>query len=191
MAHIENCSRMQAKVKNRDDLARHVAHNHAEAAQPYCVTLRDQQLKPFVALLDEAYMVRYYVHGKRKGFTAASATEAEAIQKRIEADQYTGLFVDYTQAHQTSFADLLIRYLKEEAPRKKGFAVIEYQINMWLEDAGYERQDLAATHLTPTGLAKRLDGRTCQGAWRPPADCRQSTSRPTTPASRTEGLKPC
>lgn len=146
MAHIENRSRIQVKVKNRDDLTRLFAHNHAEAAQRYCATLRDQQLKPLVALLDEAYMVRYYVHGKRKGFTATSAVEAEAIQKRIEADQYNGLFVDYTQAHQTSFADLLIRYLKEEAPRKKGFAVIGYQINMWLEDAGYERQDLAAIH---------------------------------------------
>ncbi len=146
MAHIENRSRIQVKVKNRDDLTRLFAHNHAEAAQRYCADLHDQQLKPLVSLLDEAYMVRYYVNGKRKGFTANSAAEAEAIQKRIEADQYTGLFVDYTEAHQTSFADLLIRYLKEEAPRKKGFSVIGYQINMWLEDAGYERQDLAALH---------------------------------------------
>ncbi len=45
-----------------------------------------------------------------------------------------------------TLADLLIRYAKEEAPRLKGFLVICYQINMWLEDAGLERLDVAAIH---------------------------------------------
>lgn len=146
MAHIENRSRTQVKVKNRDDLTRFFPHNKAEVAQRYCAELRAAGLKPLVASLDEAYLIRYYVNGKRKGVTATSAADAVAAQQRIESEQHSGLFIDYTEARRTKFADLLIRYVTEVAPRKKGFLVIAYQVNSWLEDAGYERLDIAAIH---------------------------------------------
>jgi integrase len=91
-------------------------------------------------------MVRFRVNGKRCHFTATTAAEALATKKRIESEQHHSLFVDYTKAHQTKFSDLLVRYLHEEAPRKKGFLVLAYQINKLLEDAGLPRQDIAAIH---------------------------------------------
>lgn len=146
MATIENRSRTEVTVKKRDDLTRCFPHDKPEAAQRYVSELQAQNLQPLVRVLDEAYSVRYWVNGERKSFTAKSEAEALAIQKRIEADQHHGLFIDYTEAHRVTLADLLIRYAKEEAPRLKSFAVICYQINRWLEDAGLERLDVVAIH---------------------------------------------
>jgi len=146
MASIENRSRTQVKVKNRDDLTRLFPFNKPQAAESYVSELALSGLKPLVAILDEAYLVRYMVNGRRKSYTAKSMADAVAIQQRIESDQHHSLFVDYSKAHQCTFAELLVRYLKEEAPRNKGFLVSAYQINMWLEDAGLERQDIAAIH---------------------------------------------
>jgi integrase len=146
MATIENRSRTQITVKSRDDLTKLFPHTKNKAARAYREELIRAGLKPVVRLLDEAYSVRFKVNGKRKNFTANSEEEAIAIAKRIESEQYHGLFVDYTAAHRISLADLLIRYLHEQAPRTKGFLVTGYQINRWLEDAGLPRQDLAAIH---------------------------------------------
>lgn len=146
MAHIENRSRTKVTVKNRDDLTRFFPYNKTDSAKQYFAELKAQGLKPTATVLDEAYLVRYSVKGQRQTFTAASQGEAIAAKKRIEAEQHSGLFINYSQAHQTTFADLLTRYLHEEAPRKKGFLVIGYQINSWLQDVGLERQDIAAIH---------------------------------------------
>jgi integrase len=146
MASIENRSRTQVSVKGRPNLTRLFSFDKEEEAKQYVFGLREAGYKPTAAVLDESYVVRYWVNGKRKNFTAASEAEAIAIKQRIESEQHHGLFVDYTQAHQTSMADLCVRYLKEEAPRKKGFLVIAYQLNALLEDAGLERQDVAGIH---------------------------------------------
>lgn len=146
MASIENRSRTEVLVKNRPDLTRLFPHNKPYEAQNYVAELRTAGHKPSVSILDEAYLVRFRVKGKRCHFTATTETEALAIKKRIESEQHHGLFVDYTKAHQAKFSDLLIRYLNEEAPRKKGFLVLAYQINKLLEDAGLPRQDIAAIH---------------------------------------------
>lgn len=146
MATIENRSRTQITVKGRDDLTRLFPHTKNDAARAYRQQLIDARLKPLVRVLDEAYSVRFHVNGRRKSYTATSEVEAIAIAKRIESEQHHGLFVDYTVAHRTSLADLLIRYVHEEAPRTKGFLVTGYQINRWLEDAGLPREDLAAIH---------------------------------------------
>lgn len=146
MAHIENRSRTKVTVKNRDDLTRFFPYNKTDPAKQYFAELKAQGLKPTATILDEAYLVRYCVNGQRQTFTAASHGEAIAAKKRIEAEQHSGLFINYSQAHQTTFADLLIRYLHQEAPRKKGFLVIGYQINSWLEDVGLARQDIVAVH---------------------------------------------
>lgn len=146
MASIENRSRTLVSVKNFPEFSRYFPFNKVDEAGAYVRRLKGHGHNPKVSVLDEAYLVRFRVNGKRKAFTAASEGEALAVQKRIEADQHQGLFVDYTKAHQTTFAELLLRYLKEVAPRKKGFLVLGYQINTWLQDAGYKRQDLAAIH---------------------------------------------
>jgi len=146
MASIENRSRTQVTVKKHPELTRLFPFDKTEDVQSYSESLKDKGYKPTLSILDESYLVRYWVNGKRKSFTASSEAEAIATKQRIESEQHHGLFVDYTEGHQTSLADLLIRYLKDEAPRKKGFLVIGYQINMWLEDSGLARQDLAAIH---------------------------------------------
>jgi len=146
MASIENRSRTQVTVRNRDDLTRFFAHDKTSQAEAYLRQLREAGHKPSARVLDETFLVRYRVHGERRSFTAASAVEAVAIKQRIESEQHHGLFVDYSEAHRTSFADILSRYMKEEAPRHKGFLVTAYQINGWLADAGLERLDIAAVH---------------------------------------------
>ncbi len=146
MAHLENRSRTQVTVRNRDDLTKFFPHNKLAAAQRYMSELRAAGFKPTATVLDEAYLVRYTHNGKRRSFTAKSESEAIATLQRIESEQHHGLFVDYTQGHRTTMADLLVRYLKEEAPRQKSFLVTAYQINMWLEDAGLPRQNIAEIH---------------------------------------------
>jgi integrase len=146
MAHIENRSRTQISVKNRPELTQLFPFDKKAAATKYFNELRELGYKPNATVLDESYSVRFEVHGQRKSFTAKTASEAIAVKQRIESEQHHGLFVDYTEALRQSGADMLVRYLKEEAPRKKGFLIIGYQINGWLEDAGLERQDLAAIH---------------------------------------------
>lgn len=146
MASIENRSRTLISVSKRTELTKYFSFDQKDEATQYTESLKAAGHKPKVSVLDEAYLVRYWVNGARKSFTATTAAEAVAIKQRIESEQHHGLFVDYSEAHRTTMADLLVRYLKEEAPRKKGFLVIGYNINMWLEDAGLERQDLAAIH---------------------------------------------
>ena len=146
MAHIENRSRTQVSVKNRPELTQLFPFDKQALASQYVATLREQGHKPTATVLDESYSVRFEVHGQRKSYTAKSAAKAVAIKQRIESEQHHGLFVDYTEALRNSMSDMMVRYLKEEAPRKKGFLIIGYQINMWLEDAKLERQDLAAIH---------------------------------------------
>lgn len=149
MASIENKSRTQVSVKKRDDLTKFFPHHKAgaAAAAAYMAELEAEGLKPIPTVLDEAYLVRWTNEfGKRVSKTANNAVEADGIKKKVESDQHHGLFVNYTEAHKLKLADLLIKYLWEEAPRLKGFLIVAYQINTWLVDASLPRQDIAAVH---------------------------------------------
>ncbi|AIV89559.1 site-specific integrase [Burkholderia pseudomallei] len=144
MASIENRSRIRVTVRNRDDLTRTFSHNADKAIQRYVQMLQSQGLKPRLASLDDHYVVRTRsVAHKNQFLTAHSEAEAIAIKQRIESEQRQGLFIDYAKGHKTTLADLLIRYLRDEAPRDKSFEVLGYKINAWLEDAGLPRQSLA------------------------------------------------
>ncbi|KWZ41927.1 integrase [Burkholderia savannae] len=144
MASIENRSRIRVTVRNRDDLTRTFARNADQAIQRYVQTLQSQGLKPRLASLDDHYIVRTRsVAHKNQTLRAGSEAEAIKIKERIEREQRDGLFIDYAKGQQTTLADLLIRYLRDEAPRDKSFEVLGYKINAWLEDAGLPRQDLA------------------------------------------------
>lgn len=46
MASIENRSRIQVTVKNRDDLTKQFAYSADKAIQAYVQKLRDEELKP-------------------------------------------------------------------------------------------------------------------------------------------------
>lgn len=146
MASIENRSRTQVSVKKRDDLTKLFPHDKLAAASAYVAGLSKEGHEPILTVLDEAYLVRFKVKGKRCSRIARSWGEAEAIKKQIEAEQHRGLFVDYTKAHQTKFHKLLERYVREEAPRLKGFLITAYKANNWLADAGLPTLDVAAIH---------------------------------------------
>ena len=70
----------------------------------------------------------------------------------MELERLNGLFVDYAKGRSVTLADLLARYLREVAPRHKGFEVEGYIINAILADAGLARLDLGdvlAAHKNP------------------------------------------
>ncbi|MFC4523246.1 site-specific integrase [Cupriavidus pinatubonensis] len=153
MASIENRSHYEVSVKHRDDLTQTFAHNAKKKAEEYCRSLTAQGFKPKLGRLDNYYVVRdRSVSRKEQTLRASSQAEAESIKNKLEDEQQRSLFIDYARAYQTTLADLLIRYLQEEAPRHKSFEVEGYKINALLEDAGFERQDLAkilAAHPNP------------------------------------------
>lgn len=153
MASIENRSHFEVSVKHRSDLSQTFAHSAKHKAEQYCQSLKDQGLKPKLGRLDNYYVVRdRSISRKEQTLRASSKAEAEAIQARLDCEHKQGLFIDYAQGYKTTLADLLIRYLREEAPRHKSFEVVAYKINALLEDAGQERQDLPeilAAHPNP------------------------------------------
>jgi integrase len=107
--------------------------------------LQAQGFKPQLSRLNDNYLVRVRsVSRKHQAHRFDSLQEAEDFRLQLKLEQKRGLFIDYAQAHNTTLADLLMRYLREEAPRHKSFEVEAYKINAMLEDAGLERQDLAA-----------------------------------------------
>jgi integrase len=143
MASIENRSNYKITVKHRDDLTQTFGHNARKKAEAYCDSLKSQGLKPKLTRLDNYFVVRTRsVSNRNQTLVACSEAEANDIKQRLESEQRQGLFINYAQAHKTTLADLLIRYLREEVPRHKSFEVEAYKINGWLEDAGLARQDL-------------------------------------------------
>jgi integrase len=145
MASIENRSRIQVTVKNRDDLTKQFAYSADKAIQVYVQKLRDEGLKPRLTSLNDHYIVRTRsVGGKNQCIVAHSEAEAIDVKHRLESELRRGLFIDYGSGQKASLADLLVRYLREEAPRHKSFEVEGYKINALLEDAGLPREDLAA-----------------------------------------------
>lgn len=145
MASIENRSRIQVTVKNRDDLTKQFAYSADKAIQVYVQKLRDEGLKPRLTSLNDHYVVRTRsVGAKNQCIVAHSEAEAIDVKHRLESELRRGLFIDYGSGQKASLADLLVRYLREEAPRHKSFEVEGYKINTLLEDAGLPREDLAA-----------------------------------------------
>lgn len=137
MAEIVNRSRFLVTVKNRADLDRHFSFNlHAEC-RAYVLELRAQGLKPKAVQLDEHWHVRIRERGhKAQTATFNSEQEAEAFVLQVTAERKRGLFVDYTASLRVTAADLLVRYLLEEAPRHKSRDVLCYSLEGWLADSG-------------------------------------------------------
>lgn len=168
MASIENRSHYEVSVKHRDDLTQTFAYNAKKKAEEYCRSLSAQKLKPKLARLDNYYVVRdRSVSRPEQTLYAHSKAEAETIKARLESEHKQGLFIDYAQGYKHTLADLLVRYLREEAPRHKSFEVEAYKINALLEDAGLARQDLAeivAQHPNPHPKVAGMKLRKATGA---------------------------
>ncbi|REE17156.1 integrase [Paraburkholderia sp. BL27I4N3] len=171
MASIDNRSRFIVRVQNREDLERTFPYSQTKKVEQYVGDLRRQGFKPRIERADDTYFVRI----RQKGYpelqrTVGSLEEAETLVNRIASQRKDGLVIDYSTAHQTTFADCIIRYMREECVRHKGFEMETYKLNGMLEDAGCARVDLrpiidanlaAYPHLgnvtprTPTGIKVR------------------------------------
>mgnify|MGYP001604868224 CR=1 FL=1 len=163
MASIENRSRYQVSVKNRDDLTKTFAHSSKSKAKEYCHSLEAQKLKPKLSRLDDNYIIRIRTRGRDDQVLYANSMKgAELVKAKLKVEHSQGLFIDYSKAQSTTLADLLIRYLWEEAPRNKSFEVEAYKINAMLEDAGLPRQSVAeivAKHKNPCDKVKNMKSR--------------------------------
>lgn len=159
MATVVNRSRFTVTVARRPDLARTFPYSAEKKALAYAAELKGRGLAPRLGRLDDRFEVKIrHKTGPDQCLTVGSYDEADLVVKQIESERRRGLFVDYTLGWKTNFADLLRRYLREEAPRLKSFETIAYRINGMLEDAGLPREDLAAmlaAHRSPhPNLAK-------------------------------------
>lgn len=137
MADLTNRSRFRVTVKNRDDLTRHFSFNQLDDVEAYMAEKRKQHLKPRVEQLDESWLVRI----RDKGHKPLSATfqtrkDAESFIARTTEERSRGLFVDYTASLKVSLAELMVRYLLEEAPKHKSYQVLAYSLEGWLADSG-------------------------------------------------------
>jgi hypothetical protein len=120
VASIENRSHFLVTVKNRDDLTKTFPHNHSKKAEAYSRSLESQQLKPKLVRLDDQYAIRdRSISRAGQTLTAKSKAEAELIKSQLENEQKRHIFIDYAQGYKTTFADLLIRYLREEGRRQR------------------------------------------------------------------------
>lgn len=153
MASIENRSRFVVTVQKRDDLTETFAYNREKELKAYLARLKSEGFKPKLCRTNDIYAVRIRELGHvRQTLYAASEQEAIDIKRRVELERRNGLLVDYAKGRSVTFADLLVRYLREVSPRHKGLEVEGYIINALLADAGVPRVDLAqayAAHRNP------------------------------------------
>lgn len=162
MARIENRSRFTVTVRNRGDLTKTFPFDATEAVAAYIGELKALKLKPKASRLNDTYLVRFRTVGHPEmAVTVRSEEEAAEVEQRIEAERRSGLFIDYTKGWKYSFADLLVRYLREEAPRQASFEVLGYKINALLEDSGMPRLDLGEVLAAHPNLNPKLRN------WRP------------------------
>jgi integrase len=80
----------------------------------------------------------WQVRIKRKGYPEQTKTfntysDATAWARLIESEIDRGAFVSRAEAENTTLGELLIRYLKEVTPHKKGYEMETYRINAWLK----------------------------------------------------------
>nr|WP_315226280.1 hypothetical protein [uncultured Albidiferax sp.] len=148
MASIENRSRYTVTVKNRDDLTQEFPFNKSKAIQAYIAKLGEQGFKPKLSQAENLFLVRI----RQKGYdedqvVRNSREEADAYIKTIEEERHRGLFIDYTAAHKTSFASVLVRHLEEEVPKLKSSRYLpSIKVEGWLEDSGPEGVKMLAAY---------------------------------------------
>lgn len=135
MTSIQNRSRIAVTVPGKAAHTRLFPFNALGKVQAYVDELRAQGLKARAAQQSDAWEVRVRQKGYApQNLTFQSLAAAEQFMLNVKAERSIGLFRDYTKARHTTFAHLLVRYLKEF--KKKSAKVIAYKIESWLVDSG-------------------------------------------------------
>ncbi|MFH1818672.1 MAG: integrase [Pseudomonadota bacterium] len=183
MATVSNRSRFSVSVPKRPDLARTFPYTAENKAKTYLRQLKADGHQPSISRLNDRFEVKIRQKaGKDQYITVNSYEEAELVVSQIESERKRGLFIDYIEGWTVSFADLLRRYLREEAPRHKSFETTAYRINGMLEDAGLPREDLAAVlaaHRSPhPSLAKLGKRRAVDNTMRAPLPSMKWINKP-------------
>jgi integrase len=143
VASIENRSRFIVTVKNNEAKTKHFPYNKLPAVEAYMQELRADGYKPKADQLDESWLVRIRQTGYPKLEKTFSSEEiAEAFVKKVEAERAQKIFIDYGKSFNATFAELLVRYLRDEAPEHKSKDLLAYKIEGWLEDSGEKGQKL-------------------------------------------------
>jgi integrase len=135
MATFHNRSRLNVSVEDRTELNRQFPHTERDAARRYLKALRAEGHTPVLTQGDDAWWVRIRRAGYPKmNFRAGSYQEALHTAQRIEAEQATGLFIDYTAGHRVIFAELIERYIDEVCPSLKSCEVDTASLESFLSD---------------------------------------------------------
>lgn len=103
---------------------------------------------------------------QRKGFTEKCKTftnknDAVAWARLTESEMDRGLYLCRAEAENTTFGEILNRYLREVTPHKKGAAVERYRVNAWLKTTLAKRY---LSTLKATDFAVWRDNRIKSGA---------------------------
>ncbi|MEN9475475.1 MAG: hypothetical protein RIS48_2197, partial [Pseudomonadota bacterium] len=96
MASIENRSKIQVSVKNRDDLTKTFEFRADKAISGYVEQLKAQGYKPKLASLNNHYAIR----ARQVGYPdlclfAASEADALELKQRVESERRRGIIIDY------------------------------------------------------------------------------------------------
>ena len=142
MASIINRSAFTVTVPahpSKNKFTRRFAFSQHKLAENYMKALLAQGLTPDITQSNDTFLVKVVRVGHKDQFkTFRSLQEAEAYVKRIESEATQGLFRDYTQAAQTTTAQLIERYIREDCPGLKGGDNYIIILRAMLEDSKNE-----------------------------------------------------
>jgi integrase len=137
MATIDNRSRFIVSVKNQPAAYREFPYDQSDAAEKYHSWLKtEKKYQAAINRKNDCFLVRI----RQTGYplfqkTFKSLDEADTAIARIEAERKSGVFIDYTKAHNVTFEHLLKRYIEEEGPKHKGWEKSQkYKFKGWLAD---------------------------------------------------------
>lgn len=180
MATISNRSAFVVTVKNAPQKTLTFPYNRASDAEAYVRELIAAGYKqPQLVQEENSWLVRVRRIGRPdQNKTFSSLREAETFVRQIEADQERGLFRDYTEAAQTTTADLIERYIREDCPGMKGgdnYAII---LNAMLADSRHELRKRIA--LRKQEMKEFGEAKTPLNANRQPMNCLEWLNLPLT-----------
>lgn len=118
----------------------------------------------------------YRVRVRRRGYPEQTATfptlaKARAWKSQIEAEMASGMFVDASNLRSTTLADLILRYVEEETPKKKGAEAETYVLEALAENKLCKHTlDKFADGVLAASIRKDLEAvKTKKGTTRKPA----------------------
>jgi hypothetical protein len=158
MASFTNRSRFFVSVpgKRNRHLRKEFPYSAGAAANAYRKKLEDEGYQPELGQYEDTIEVRIRTKGYRElHFTAVSYKQAELAAGRIEEERSRGLFIDYTKSMNVTLAQLIRRYLIEEAPKHKSCEIETYKLNALLVDSGDKPVTWEEQHRGPNAKATK------------------------------------